>query len=83
MGGVAEFFAEFAQLALKAVFLRGVEGPLQGELALQVRTHLVDKVQKEVRLVQRQQIGLLQTVEIQSVLVVDTADLLKGTVQLR
>jgi hypothetical protein len=83
VGGVAEFFTEFAELALKAVFLGGVQGPLQGELALQVRTHLVDKVQKEVRLVQRQQISLLETVEIQSVLVIDTADLLKGTVQLR
>ena len=59
-----------------------VEGPLKGKFAGEVRAHLVNQVEQEVRAVQGQQVGLLEAVEVQRVLLIDCRDLLQGCVQL-
>lgn len=69
-------------MALKAILGVTVEGPLKGQFAGEVRAHLVNQVEQKVRAVQGEQVGLLETVEVQRVLLIDRRDLLQGCVQL-
>ena len=49
----SQFLSQIPQLSLKAVLVVALQRPLQGQLPREVRTHLVDQVEKEVRLVER------------------------------